>query len=79
MTTENLYRHRIPSVDPEVEQAADDVLRDPDAYFVRQRALYQREAEAYVRQELARATLERRSQSLRRRLARATKRLCPLA
>jgi hypothetical protein len=51
---------RIPSVDPEIEQAADDVIRDPDAYFERQRALCEREAEEYVGRELARAFSMRR-------------------
>jgi hypothetical protein len=46
---------KIPSVDPENEQAAADVVRDPDAYFERQRALCEREAEEYVTRELAHA------------------------
>jgi hypothetical protein len=51
---------RIPSVDPDIKQAADDVVRDPDAYFERQRALCAREAEEYVGRELARAFSMRR-------------------
>jgi hypothetical protein len=53
-------RQWIPSVDPEIKQAADDVIRDPDAYFERQRALCEREAEEYVGRELARAVSLRR-------------------
>lgn len=41
-------RSKLPSVDPEIEQAASDIVRDADAYFDRQRALYRREAEEYV-------------------------------
>lgn len=62
MATRSASRQWIPSVDPEIEQAADDVIRDPDAYFERQRALCKREAEEYVGRELARAfTLRRRA------------------
>ena len=65
MATGSVSRRRIPSVDPEIEQAANDVIRDPDAYFERQRALCalcEREAEEYVGRELARAfSLRRRS------------------
>jgi hypothetical protein len=46
---------KIPSVDPEIERAADDVVHDPDAYFMQQRALHEREADEYVERELARA------------------------
>jgi hypothetical protein len=62
--------HKIPSVDPEVERAADDVVRDPDAYFERQRALCQREAAEYVKRELARAFSMRRRPSVWTLLAR---------
>lgn len=62
MAAGSLSSHRIPSVDPAVEQAAEDVLRDPDAYFERERALCEREAEEYVGRELARAfSLRRRA------------------
>ncbi len=62
MATGSVSRRRIPSVDPEIEQAANDVIRDPDAYFQRQRALCEREAEEYVGRELARAfSLRRRA------------------
>ena len=49
--------HKLPSVDPEIEQAAADIVRDPDAYFERQRARHEREAEEYVTREL---TISRR-------------------
>lgn len=61
---------RIPSVDPDIEQAADDVVRDPDAYFERQRALCAREAEEYVGRELARAFSMRRRAGVWASLAR---------
>ncbi|MBV9060837.1 MAG: hypothetical protein JOZ09_17030 [Pseudonocardiales bacterium] len=61
---------RIPSVDPEIKQAADDVVRDPDAYFERQRALCAREAEEYVGRELARAFSMRRRAGVWASLAR---------
>jgi hypothetical protein len=48
-------------VDPEVEQAAADIVRDPDAYFERQRALCWREAEEYVARELTISRRRRRS------------------
>lgn len=69
-TTGSLSSHRIPSVDPVIEQAADDVVRDPDAYFERQRALCEREAEEYVGRELARAFSMRRRASVWACLAR---------
>jgi hypothetical protein len=63
--------HRwIPSVDPEIEKAADDVLRDPDAYFERERELCARQAEEYVGRELARAFSLRRRVGVRASLAR---------
>jgi hypothetical protein len=52
---------KLPSVDPEVEQAAADIVRDPDAYFERQRALRAWEAEEYVERELAISRLRRRN------------------
>ena len=55
MTIGSVSGQRISSVDPDIKQAADDVVRDPDAYFERQRALCAREAEEYVGRELARA------------------------
>ena len=61
---------RIPSVDPDIKQAADDVVRDPDAYFERQRALCAREAEEYVGRELARAFSMRRRAGIWASLAR---------
>jgi hypothetical protein len=64
--------HKIPSVDPEIEQAANEVLRDPDAYFERQRELCQREAEEYVGRELARALSMRRRPRVRTLIARLT-------
>lgn len=64
--------HKLPSVDPEVEQAAADIVRDPDAYFERQRALCEREAEEWVQGELAISMRLRRSSrpSIRKVLAR---------
>jgi hypothetical protein len=56
--------HKLPSVDPEVEQAAADIVRDPDAYFERQRVLCKREAEEYVQGELAISMRRRRSSRL---------------
>ncbi|MGH3885556.1 MAG: hypothetical protein ACRDSZ_03130 [Pseudonocardiaceae bacterium] len=59
-------------MDPEVEQAAADIVRDPDAYFERQRALCEREAEEYVERELATSRRRRRSSrpSIKKFLAR---------
>lgn len=70
MVTGRVSSPRIPSVDPENERAAADVVRDPDAYFERQRALREREAEEYVKRELARASLTRRHPSVWATLAR---------
>jgi hypothetical protein len=53
--------HKLPSVDPEIEQAATDIVRDPDAYFERQRAQHEREAEEYVARELTISRRRRRS------------------
>jgi len=61
---------RIPTADPDIKQAADDVVRDPDAYFERQRALCAREAEEYVGRELARAFSMRRRAGIWASLAR---------
>ena len=55
MVTGEVSSQKIPSVDPETERAAADVVRDPDAYFERQRAIREREAEEYVEQALAHA------------------------
>ncbi len=70
MATGSVSRQRIPSADPEIKQAADDVLRDPDAYFERQRALCAREAQEYVGRELARAFSIRRRAGVWASLAR---------
>ncbi|MGH3768193.1 MAG: hypothetical protein ACRDS0_18025 [Pseudonocardiaceae bacterium] len=70
MATGRVSRQTIPSVDTEIKQAADDVIRDPDAYFERQRALCAREAEAYVGRELARAYSIRRRAGVWASLAR---------
>ncbi|HEV7453305.1 MAG TPA: hypothetical protein VGO16_18385 [Pseudonocardiaceae bacterium] len=70
MATGSLSGHKIPSVDPVIAQAADDVVRDPDAYFERQRALCAREAEEYVGRELARAFSMRRRAGVWASLAR---------
>lgn len=48
MAAGSVSRSKLPSVDPEIEQAASDIVRDADAYFDRQRALYRQEAEEYV-------------------------------
>jgi hypothetical protein len=61
---------RLPSVDPEVEQAADEVVRDPDAYFIRQRELREREAQEYVTRELHALSLRRRRSGVWASLAR---------
>jgi hypothetical protein len=61
---------RISSVDFDIKQAADDVVRDPDAYFERERALCAREAEEYVGRELARAFSMRRRAGVWASLAR---------
>lgn len=61
---------KIPSTDPEIKKAADEVVRDPDAYFERQRALCEREAEEYVGRELARAFSMRRRTGVWASLAR---------
>lgn len=60
MATGSVSGQKILCVDPEIKQAADDVIRDPDAYFERQRELCAREAEEYVGRELARAFSIRR-------------------
>ncbi len=72
MRTGSVSGHKLPSVDPEVEQAAADIVRDPDAYFERQRRLCEREAEEYVQGELAISRRRRRSSrpSIRKFLAR---------
>ena len=70
MTVGSVSRHKIPSGDPEIKQAAVDVVRDPDAYFERQRALCQREAQEYVGRELARAFSMRRRAGVWASLAR---------
>jgi hypothetical protein len=72
VATGSASRHKIPSVDPEIEQAAADIVRDADAYFERQRALREREAEEYVAGELAISMRRRRSSrpSIRKFLAR---------
>lgn len=67
--------HKLPSVDPEVEQAAADIVRDPDAYFERQRALREREAKEYVERELA--TSRRRRRSSRPTIKKVLARLSP--
>lgn len=61
---------RISGVDFDIRQAADDVVRDPDAYFERERALCAREAEEYVGRELARAFSMRRRAGVWASLAR---------
>ncbi|MDQ3275044.1 MAG: hypothetical protein M3Q39_08460 [Actinomycetota bacterium] len=48
------YRQKIPSVDPEMQRAAAEVIDNPDEYFERRRALREREAEAYLRGILSR-------------------------
>jgi hypothetical protein len=70
VTIGSVSGQRIPSVDPDIKQAADDVVRDPDAYFERQRALCAREAEEYVGRELARAFSMRRRAGIWASLAR---------
>ena len=70
VATGGVSGQRIPSVDPDIKQAADDVVRDPDAYFERQRALCAREAEEYVGRELARAFSMRRRAGVWASLAR---------
>jgi hypothetical protein len=70
VATGSLTSHKIPSVDPAIAQDADDVVRDPDAYFERQRALCAREAEEYVGRELARALSMRRRAGVWASLAR---------
>jgi hypothetical protein len=59
--TTGVSSHKLPSVDPEIEQAAADIVSDPDAYFARQRTLCEREAEEYVERELAISMRRRRS------------------
>lgn len=72
MVAGSVSSHKLPSVNPEVEQAAADIVRDPDAYFERQRALREREAEEYVERELATSRRRRRSSrpSIKKFLAR---------
>lgn len=70
MAIGSVSRHKIPSADSEIKQAADDVVRDPDAYFERQRALCEREAAEYVGRELARAFSTRRRAGIWASLAR---------
>ena len=47
------YRQKIPSVDPEMQRAAAEVIDNPDAYFEQRRALREREAEAHLREVLS--------------------------
>ncbi len=61
MTTGSVSGHKLPSVDPEIERAAADIVQDPDAYFERQRTWCEREAEKYVENQLALSILRRRS------------------
>jgi hypothetical protein len=70
VTRGTVSRRKIPSVNPEIKKAADDVVRDPEAYFERQRALCEREAEEYVDRELARAVSMRRRAGVWASLAR---------
>lgn len=72
MAAGSVTSHKIPSVDPEIERAAADIVRDPDAYFERQRALREQEAEEYVERELAISRHRRRSSrpTIRKLLAR---------
>jgi hypothetical protein len=70
MVTGEVSSQKIPSVDPETEQAAADVVRDPDAYFERQRAICEQEAEKYVEWELARVDSTRSRGSVRTLLSR---------
>ena len=63
----SLTRSMLPSVDPEIEQAASDIVRDADAYFDRQRALYRQEAEEYVTVSMRQR--QSRRPSIRRSLA----------
>jgi hypothetical protein len=70
MVTGEVSSQKIPSVDPETERAAADVVRDPDAYFERQRAICEREAEEYVKWALARAYSMRSRTSVRTLLSR---------
>ncbi len=72
MVAGSVSSHKLPSVDPEIEQDAADIVRDPDAYFERQRALCEREAEEYVERELAISMRRRQSNrpTIRKFLAR---------
>ena len=70
MGTRGGFSRSIPSVDREVEQAADEVVRDPDAYFIRQRALREREAQEYVERELRALSMRRRRPGVWASLAR---------
>ncbi|MGH3773804.1 MAG: hypothetical protein ACRDRW_20840 [Pseudonocardiaceae bacterium] len=62
-------------MDPDIKQAATDIVRDPDAYFERQRTLCEREADAYVERELASSM--RRRQSSRPTIRQVLARLSP--
>jgi hypothetical protein len=48
MVVGSVSRSKLPSVDPEVEQAASDMIENPDAYFYRERELRRQEAKEYV-------------------------------
>ena len=61
MVTDSASSRETPSVDPEIEQAATDVMRDPDADFLRQRELREQEAKEYVERELRFISMRRRS------------------
>ncbi|MGH3427677.1 MAG: hypothetical protein ACRDQZ_08940 [Mycobacteriales bacterium] len=65
----------LPSVAPGIKQAAADIVRDPDAYFERQRTLCEREAEEYVQRELA--SLMRRRRNSRPTIKQVLARLSP--
>jgi hypothetical protein len=63
------YQRDIPSVDPEMAQSVDDVVRNPEAYMHERRELRRREAERYVHEQLRNADTSRRARRARRRVA----------
>jgi hypothetical protein len=70
-----LSSYKLPSVDPAIEQAAVDIVEEPDTYFARQRTLREREAEEWVKRELN-ISMHRR-QTSRPRVRRFLARLAP--
>lgn len=69
MSSSASYQRKIPSVDPEMAQAVDEVVCNPEAYMHERRELRRREAERYVHEQLHHAHTSRRARRTHRRVA----------